>query len=295
MGADGGTIPKRCELVPKKKKTEKIEKAVKNAVRWKNCQVSQQPLKKPIIACRFGRLYNKDAVIEAILNKTIAKVENTAHIKGTKDFQGVAPHRQQGFQHGRVKGDGYQDLNVTPYICPITTAPMNGNQNFVVNWKCGCVFSEKALNEIKTDACHGCNGPISADDMVVLYPDDELLEKYKERLVAERKAAKEKKAAIKAEPKEASPDDLKNPSAAGAANQSKFLDFIGIFSKSKKPAAPKRKMEIAPLKGASAAKKAVSIQDDPNTSAAYKNLFTSCEAARNKPEQHWVTHNPLFY
>ncbi|CAJ0575996.1 unnamed protein product, partial [Mesorhabditis spiculigera] len=283
MGADGGTIPKRCELVPKKKKTEKIEKAVKNAVRWKNCQVSQQPLKKPIIACRFGRLYNKDAVIEAILNKTIAKVENTAHIKGTKDFKELRLTDNKDFNTEGVKGDGYQDLNVTPYICPITTAPMNGNQNFVVNWKCGCVFSEKALNEIKTDACHGCNGPISADDMVVLYPDDELLEKYKERLVAERKAAKEKKAAIKAEPKEASPDDLKNPSAAGAANQIK------------KPAAPKRKMEIAPLKGASAAKKAVSIQDDPNTSAAYKNLFTSCEAARNKPEQHWVTHNPLFY
>ena len=45
MGADGGTIPKRCELVKAKKKVEKVDKATKNATKWKNCQMSQTPLK----------------------------------------------------------------------------------------------------------------------------------------------------------------------------------------------------------------------------------------------------------
>ena len=45
MGADGGTIPKRCELVKAKKKKEKLDKNVKNANRWKNCQMTQEPLK----------------------------------------------------------------------------------------------------------------------------------------------------------------------------------------------------------------------------------------------------------
>lgn len=40
MGADGGTIPKRCELVKKKKKIEKIGRDVKNASKWRTCQVS---------------------------------------------------------------------------------------------------------------------------------------------------------------------------------------------------------------------------------------------------------------
>lgn len=54
MGADGGTIPKRCELVKSKKKAEKVEKNVANASRWRLCHISQQPLKRPIVACRLG-------------------------------------------------------------------------------------------------------------------------------------------------------------------------------------------------------------------------------------------------
>ena len=45
MGADGGTIPKRCELVRSKKKVEKVDKATKNATKWKNCQLTQNLLK----------------------------------------------------------------------------------------------------------------------------------------------------------------------------------------------------------------------------------------------------------
>lgn len=55
MGADGGTIPKRCELVKKKKKKEKVDKNVSNATRWRLCRLSQEPLKRPIVACRLGK------------------------------------------------------------------------------------------------------------------------------------------------------------------------------------------------------------------------------------------------
>lgn len=95
----------------------------------------------------------------------------------------------------QVKGDGsYLDVNQAPFICPVTTMPMNGIQSFVVNWKCGCVFSEKALHEValffsdqasqgrfqvQSDNCHGCGGPLNKEDIVVLYPSDELLEQYK--------------------------------------------------------------------------------------------------------------------
>lgn len=55
MGADGGTIPKRCELVKKKKKKEKLDKNVANATRWRLCRLSQEPLKRPIVACKLGK------------------------------------------------------------------------------------------------------------------------------------------------------------------------------------------------------------------------------------------------
>lgn len=67
------------------------------------------------------------------------------------------------------------------------------------------------------------------------------------------------------------------------------LNSLYEFSLVKK--AEKRKAEAMNglLKGKT------SIQDDPNKSDVYKKLFTTCEEAKNKPQQHWVTHNPLFY
>lgn len=83
---------------------------------------------------------------------------------------------------------------------------MNGNQNFVVNWKCGCVFSEKAVQEasfviyvkydlvqIKANNCYGCSGPWDPKDALVLNPENVLLEEYKARLVAEKAEKKAKK------------------------------------------------------------------------------------------------------
>lgn len=55
MGADGGTIPKRCELVRNKKKKEKVDKNVEAATKWRTCQLTQLPLREPIVACRLGR------------------------------------------------------------------------------------------------------------------------------------------------------------------------------------------------------------------------------------------------
>jgi hypothetical protein len=51
--------------------------------RWQHCNVSQEPLKKPIVACTLGRLYNKDTIIEKLLDKSSIP-ETMAHIKGLK-------------------------------------------------------------------------------------------------------------------------------------------------------------------------------------------------------------------
>lgn len=51
--------------------------------RWKHCSITQQPLQTPIVACGLGRLYSKDAVIEALLDR--ANLPETAqHIKSLK-------------------------------------------------------------------------------------------------------------------------------------------------------------------------------------------------------------------
>lgn len=77
MGCDGGTIPRRDELVKTKKKAIKVRrlfsiisnekktllldltlqnpKDVEKAAKWNNCHLTQQPLQKPIVADLLGK------------------------------------------------------------------------------------------------------------------------------------------------------------------------------------------------------------------------------------------------
>uniref|UniRef100_A0A8R1DRJ2 Replication termination factor 2 n=2 Tax=Caenorhabditis japonica TaxID=281687 RepID=A0A8R1DRJ2_CAEJA len=284
MGADGGTIPKRCELVREKKKKEKLDKHVKNATKWRNCQLTQLPLKKPVIACRFGKLYNKEDVINAILNKTIGKSASASHIKGPRDFVELKLTVNKDFKRGDVKGDDYNDVNQTEFLCPITNVPMNGMHNFLVNWICGCVYSEKAQQEVRSTNCHVCGGPYDGTKSVMLNPEEETLELYKakwEAEKAEKAAAKKEKSA-----KKAAHEQVSGPSTSSAE------------SSAIKNGDTKKKLEIANLstdKKAEKRKATTDIQSDPTKSDTYKKLFTTCEAAKKKTEGHWVTYNPLYY
>ncbi|KAI0983511.1 hypothetical protein GJ496_007966 [Pomphorhynchus laevis] len=79
MGCDGGTIPKRDELVRTKKKNPPRDRSADRSAIWRNCAVSQLPLRAPVVGCRRGRLYNKDELIKAILEKRAPR-----HIKKLK-------------------------------------------------------------------------------------------------------------------------------------------------------------------------------------------------------------------
>ncbi|KAI4220043.1 MAG: hypothetical protein L6R36_007903 [Xanthoria steineri] len=99
MGNDGGSIPTRRELVKeaakdpnntqvKETQTEKLQ------YYWSHCSLSQKILSPPIVSDSTGNLYNKDAVLENLLNTTkdtrdgnIAGNERTAGtIKSLRDI-----------------------------------------------------------------------------------------------------------------------------------------------------------------------------------------------------------------
>ncbi|KAI6220165.1 Replication termination factor 2 [Aphelenchoides besseyi] len=282
MGADGGTIPKRCELIRKKKEPEKVDKVEANAAKYKTCQLSNQPLKRPIVACRYGRLYNKEAILEGLLNKTLASNELTKHIKGRADFKELQLTENKDYKgDGPTKGNVYIDHNNTKWVCPITALPLNGVTNFTVNFNCGCVISERGIVETKTtDVCLGCNQPFKRDQLVQLYPNDDLLRSYEERLIAEHAAKKTKKAEKKADDARFAKPLLPGTSAVEAVAP-KTVKVEGVKAAT---AGQKRKAE-----------KPLSIQDDPNVSGAVKSLFTSNEAEAKQPKAHWVTFNPLYF
>uniref|UniRef100_A0A2K6WAT4 Replication termination factor 2 n=1 Tax=Onchocerca volvulus TaxID=6282 RepID=A0A2K6WAT4_ONCVO len=295
MGADGGTIPKRCELVKKKKKKEKLDKNVANATRWRLCRLSQEPLKRPIVACRLGNLYNKEEVLNAILSKKIGECEVAKHIKGLKDIKELKLTNNKEYREsGADKGDIYKDHNIAPFCCPVTGISMNGNYPFTFNWRCGCVISEKAIEEVKPDVCHGCGGPFNKDDLILLNPPEDVLEVYK-KLEEERKR-KLNKALKSTEKKDmiCKMEKIESTQKKQEIESTQKNDVVRQYKREAVTSTDFKELLKKVKKQKATVIRTDSIQDS-NASAAYKSLFTTCEEAKHKPKPHWITHNPLFY
>ncbi|EDO07408.1 Rtf2 RING-finger family protein [Babesia bovis T2Bo] len=197
MGGDGGSIPGRIDLVrttgytfvrnlggmgyspntQMKAADEHLTNAQIKDLRWKVCSLSQEPLSRPIMVCRLGLLYNKEAVIKYILSKK--NVVSMQHIKNMKDFKEV---------------DLEVDKSSQRFLCPITLTEFCGVNRGVLIWTCGCCISEKAFKELmksqisqKNTLCPSCNSPFIysphafdlqstavdplSHDMVLLVPD----------------------------------------------------------------------------------------------------------------------------
>nr|XP_033819663.1 replication termination factor 2 isoform X2 [Geotrypetes seraphini] len=264
MGCDGGTIPKRHELVKGPKKVEKIDKNAELVARWYYCALSQEKLCKPIVACELGRLYNKDAIIEHLLDRSPEKtvVEAASHIKSIKNVieLNLTDNPAWDGDKGNTKGDKYDDLQGARFICPVVGLEMNGRHRFCVLRSCGCVFSERALKEIKSDNCHKKPKKFKASESL---PQTD---------------------AVESSP---GPSDVKSHQGLPAREKIQFVSSSksaddGDASTSGKPSSAATKRPLA---------------NGDEKSEAYKSIFTSHSSAKRTKERssNWVTHTAYYF
>lgn len=297
MGCDGGTIPRRDELVKTKQKPEQKDKDAEAVAKWKHCAITQEELRLPIVSCELGRLYNKESVIEYLLSKE-PSCEIAKHIRSLKDIVELNLTENPGYQRRDAdKGDEYVDLRASRFICPIVGLEMNGKYRFCYLKQCGCVLSERAIKEVKSEVCHKCAKPFQEDDVVGLNGSDDDLAVLTAKMEIRRAKAKfEKKS--KKRGLESTENGVKvaktDTGESAKKTSSKVLNggasTSGCGSSKRQEVGTATKM-ILPEK----ARQAYSIAKDPNSSEALKSLFTTHHTAVNQPKAHWVTHNPLFY
>ena len=70
-GNDGGSFPHRTEMVKLKPKEIVIDNKISAKSRATLCTLSKAKLKKPIVTCKLGRLYNKDQVVFKLIGKNV--------------------------------------------------------------------------------------------------------------------------------------------------------------------------------------------------------------------------------
>ncbi|KAJ3410766.1 hypothetical protein HDV05_003268 [Chytridiales sp. JEL 0842] len=211
---DGGSIPKRHELVKTKSKDPTIDRNSQTVQKWNYCTLSKEPLKHPVVACRLGSLYNKERVIEFLLDRNaFGEGEKTAaHLNSIKDVitLNLTPNPSLNDKPtSSVILGKIDEQNVVPqWVCPVTMKEMSGKYRFVFNVKCGCVLSEQAVKEVPSSTCLKCNEPYNSEEDLIpinstIPAEIETLKSKLEKLKVEQAAALAAKKAAKAAKKAA--------------------------------------------------------------------------------------------
>ncbi|BEJ16527.1 hypothetical protein CspHIS471_0511320 [Cutaneotrichosporon sp. HIS471] len=200
MGADGGSIPDRRDLVKTRGKAATADKAVARE-RFFYCALSKKRLAKPVVADPLGKLYNKDAVIEYLLDKSAYGdgEQICPYINGVKDL--LTLNAQPNPDEGEGKA---------PFVCWLSLKEMNGAVPFIALRRCGCVFADGALRAVLPNlakigetaeepaqvACPNCTktfDPTSSSAVLPIYPTQEVQDVLLAALFAARAVAKANK------------------------------------------------------------------------------------------------------
>lgn len=283
MGCDGGTIPRRDELVRVKKKPEQKDKEAELAFKWRHCTIKQLPLQPPVVGCALGRLYSKESVLEGLLDRNTLP-ESAQHIKTLKDIKNLNLTSNPAFEGNKAKkGDCYIDERKSPYICPLIGLEMNGKYKFCFLWSCGCVMSERALKEVRSKICHQCQQPFTETDIVIINAEGDDLKLMEENMTQRKTAQKRSKKQkhnednqmqdVKQEevPKKKMRKEEKNGTMKVNSNRTEAED----------PAYKKVKDNY-------------SVAKDPKASEVFKSIFTTHKSAAEQDRAHWVTYNPFY-
>ncbi|GAA6020592.1 hypothetical protein JCM11491_000807 [Sporobolomyces phaffii] len=217
MGNDGGSIPKRDDLVKTKKKRAREDDKDSVRQRWAFCALSREPLRAPVVSCPLGKLYNKEAVIAYLLDPPSRANDDAAHLRSLRDVTTLrlTPNPALDDAHDAeaepttVGGAAAGTVRAAPFVCPISLREMNGAVKFVYRKPCGCAMSEPALREMRRaedKAAQHDNRACPVDgersdvpeEWVTLNPNEEELETMAALWEAKKVREKDEKKAAKA-------------------------------------------------------------------------------------------------
>jgi Rtf2 RING-finger len=136
------------------------------------------PLQPPCAADELGNLFNKEAVVQALLAKNMPR--GLAHLTSMKHLIDIKLEESQG-----TAADA-----AVRFACPVTGLPMSGKSKFVIIRKegQGYVVSERAIKELPLVVKEIVGGDWTVENVLPVYPQGEELEKRQEMVTARREA-----------------------------------------------------------------------------------------------------------
>ena len=184
MGNDGGSIPKRSELVRAAAKalnnTQLKEKLLEQQeFLWTTDPITNTPLQKPIVSDCTGRLYNAETVISFILSKSQGEELNERaqeylgdSVLSRKDYVEVTfeEDAEAGKKKAKSMNGDNSTSSVTKWICPVSRKPLGPGSKAAYLVTCGHAFAGAALKEIKAEECMQCGKAYQKNDIIPIVP-----------------------------------------------------------------------------------------------------------------------------
>lgn len=189
MGNDGGSIPTRRELVKEAARNPTIAELKESQTeqqeyQWSTDPISRQPLAQPVVSDSSGKLYNKDTILEYLVEgarKEDAERETKGAVKSLKDVVEVKFELDDSDASGSAKKQAWK--------CPITGDKLGANSKAVYIVPCGHAFSGSAIKEVSGEKCLTCDTEYASNDII---PINSMLDTDIARLVLRTKTLQEK-------------------------------------------------------------------------------------------------------
>lgn len=220
MGNDGGSIPKRRELVKNAARAPTISELKATVLEsqghaWEHCALSGDRLDADtLVSDANGRLFNYESVLKGLMPMDGAEPDVSPASFGIKSLRDIV--------RLKVSKEGKK------WVCPLSMKELGPATKSVYLVPCGHVFAEVGIKEAQEEICPECSEPFSADNIITILPTTEKdIQRMQQRIEDLRtkglahslkKDKSEKKKKRKNEELDASTEDNKNGSTKIAKN-----------------------------------------------------------------------------
>lgn len=273
-GGDGGATgaeSRDCYLkMYAIKKPDKIDPNEQRLSKWLNCTLSNEPLKHPVVIDKLGNLFNKEALVEALLKKQVPK--QFSYIKGLKDMVPVELSFIPGMEDSALCGG-------TRFQCPVSGFEFNGKYKFFALRTCGHVFSAKALKEVKSSSCLVCHKEFVENDKIVINGTEDEVAALRERMEEERVKLRDCKKSKKG--KNGDVVSVERSEVMSLSGTKHGIDEYNLVEKGKmevnKKLGPNGKIEVKNVVSNGSGKRFKAVDNAPAnaTKEVYASIFTS--------------------
>lgn len=164
MGNDGGSIPKRHELVKNAARAPTVSELKATALEslahaWTHCALSGAPIDlESVVSDWRGRLFNYESILQGLM-PTDEPAEITPASLGIKSLKDIV----------RLKFSKAGDK----WACPISMKEMGPSTKAVYLVPCGHVFADVAIKEVQESSCPECGEAVEKENIVALLPTSE--------------------------------------------------------------------------------------------------------------------------